>query len=69
MYLREVLSLADISKIYGILQGVISFQDVENLIDSKVSDIEDAIKSFPELLNIKTLRRLYGRGRNFGRSH
>ena len=57
MYLREVLSLADISKIYGILQGVISFQDVENLIDSKVSDIEDAIKSFPELLNIKTLRR------------
>lgn len=60
MYLREVLSLADISKIPGILQGVISFQDVENLIDSKVSDIEDAIKSFPELLNIKTLKRLLG---------
>lgn len=69
MYLREVLSLADISKIYGILQGVISFQDVENLIDSKVSDIEDAIKSFPEILSIKTLRRLYGRGRTFERSH
>ena len=69
MYLREVLPLADISKIHGILQGVISFQDVENLIDSKVSDIEDAIKSFPELLNIKTLRRLYGRGRKPGRSH
>lgn len=68
MYLRELLSVKDCIEIHKIMRGV-NFQDIENLIDSKVCDIEDAVKLFPELLELKPLRSLYGRGRNSGRSH
>ena len=68
MYLRELMSNKDCLEIHRIMKGV-KFQDAENLIDSKVCDIEDAVKSFPELFNVKALRRLYETGRNFRRSH
>lgn len=45
---RNILSKKDCQKVYRIMYGL-PVSDIENLLDSKLSDIEDAVRAYPSL--------------------